>query len=64
MNKELATFRQGQTVKLLNTHPGDGGWSSAYVESVHGSVYAVRVQGHSLYHVTAAKLEPLQQVPA
>jgi hypothetical protein len=54
-------YRVGQTVKLHNTHPGDGGWSSAYVESTHGSTYAVRVQGHSLYWVTAAKLSPLAE---
>jgi hypothetical protein len=54
---DVPAFRVGQTVKLLNTHPGDGGWSSAYVESIAGSRYGVRVQGHSLYWVTAAALE-------
>ena len=53
-------IQQGQTVKLLNTHDGDGGWSTAYVESVHGSTYGVRVQGHSLYYVAADKLETLE----
>jgi len=58
-----APYRVGQTVKLLDTHPGDGGWSSAYVESIAGSNYGVRVQGHSLYYVTAAKLAPLDGPP-
>lgn len=54
-----AGYVVGQHVKLHDTHPGDGGWSTAYVESLHGSKYAVRVQGHSLYYVTAAKLSAL-----
>jgi hypothetical protein len=55
-----APYLVGQHVKLLDTHPGDGGWSTAYVERIAGSEYAVRVQGHSLYWVTAAKLAPLE----
>lgn len=53
-------FVPGQHVKLLNTHEGDGGWSTAYIESESCGVYAVRVQGHSLYRVTADKLERLE----
>jgi hypothetical protein len=60
----MNTFSVGQHVKLLNTHDGDGGWSTAYIESHSCGVYGVRVQGQSLYHVTAAKLESLQQAAA
>lgn len=56
MNK----FVVGQTVKLIGTHPGDGGWSTAYVERIAGNRYGVRVQGDSFYWVTAEKLAELE----
>jgi hypothetical protein len=56
----VPSYIQGQHVKLLDTHPGDGGWSTAYVESVHGSTYGVRVQGHTRYFVTADRLAPME----
>ena len=55
----MSSFIVGQHVKLLNTHDGDGGWSTAYIESHSCGLYGVRVQGHSLYYVTASRLEAL-----
>lgn len=58
----MSKFVEGQMVKLIGTHPGDGGWSTAYVERIAGSSYGVRVQFGSFpfYWVNADSLALLE----